>query len=226
MGRNFAFRDYFKQAMEGRAYMTGITVGSVAGRAGVFYSRPVLAADGHSVIGAVVLRIRAEPIERCRTSEEVVVSKVGRELYEKFFRGYTRKQWERDPSELHASVCARIPLRTNTDDRYFTDWHQAMPADGYTAMFERVLDHPSIEVQLETDYFEVRHEIDHDHLVFTGATPVEPSPTPKAGAQPATSGRTGDAPAGFLVAAVIAALVVIVLAVVLVLRDLRAQGRG
>src|SRR6059036_1069546 len=111
---------------------------------------------------------RAEKKDVCKTSEDVVVAKVGRELYERFFRGYTRKQWERDPSELHASVCARIPLRTNTDDRYFTDWHQAMPADGYTAMFRRILDHPNIEVSLGVDFFEVRDEIDYGHLVYTG----------------------------------------------------------
>jgi UDP-galactopyranose mutase len=111
---------------------------------------------------------RAEPVDRIRTSEDAVVAKVGRDLYERFFRGYTRKQWERDPSELHASVCARIPLRTNTDDRYFTDSHQAMPADGYTAMFERILDHPNIEVRLETDFYDVVGEVAHRHLVFTG----------------------------------------------------------
>ena len=83
------------------------------------------------------------------------MAKVGRDLYEQFFRGYTRKQWERDPSELHASVCARIPVRTNTDDRYFTDRFQQMPADGYTAMFERILDHPNIAVSTGTDYDEV-----------------------------------------------------------------------
>jgi UDP-galactopyranose mutase len=96
------------------------------------------------------------------------VAKVGRDLYEKFFRGYTRKQWERDPSELHASVCARIPIRTNTDDRYFTDAFQKMPAEGYTAMFERILDHPLIDVQLETDFDDVRDDVDHGHLVYTG----------------------------------------------------------
>jgi UDP-galactopyranose mutase len=103
-----------------------------------------------------------------RNSEQAVVSKVGRDLYEKFFRGYTRKQWQRDPSELHASVCARIPTRTNTDDRYFTDWHQAMPADGYTAMFERILDNPLIEVRLGVGFDEVRDELDFGHLVYTG----------------------------------------------------------
>jgi UDP-galactopyranose mutase len=111
---------------------------------------------------------RAEPVDYVRNSEQAVVAKVGRDLYEKFFRGYTRKQWELDPSELHASVCARIPLRTNTDDRYFTDAHQAMPADGYTAMFQRILDHPNIEVSLGTDYADVRDEVEYRHLVYTG----------------------------------------------------------
>jgi UDP-galactopyranose mutase len=111
---------------------------------------------------------RAEPVDYIRTSEDVVVAKVGRELYEKFFRGYTRKQWQRDPSELHSSVCARIPIRTNTDDRYFTDAFQNMPRDGYTAMFERILDHPNIEVRTATDYYDVAHEIEHEQLVWTG----------------------------------------------------------
>jgi UDP-galactopyranose mutase len=114
------------------------------------------------------LASRAEPCDYIRTSEEVVVAKVGRELYEKFFRGYTRKQWQRDPSELHASVCARIPIRTNTDDRYFTDSFQQMPADGYTRMFERILDHPLIDVRTETDYWDVRDEVEYGHTVYTG----------------------------------------------------------
>jgi UDP-galactopyranose mutase len=111
---------------------------------------------------------RAEKIDRLKNSEDSVVAKVGRDLYEKFFRGYTRKQWERDPSELHASVCARIPTRTNTDDRYFTDSFQQMPAAGYTAMFERMIDHPGIEVRTSTTFDDVRHEVAYDHLVYTG----------------------------------------------------------
>jgi UDP-galactopyranose mutase len=114
------------------------------------------------------LEERAEPCDYVRTSEDVVVSKVGRDLYEKFFRGYTRKQWQRDPSELHASVCARIPIRTNEDDRYFGDWFQAMPRDGYTAMFERMHDHELIEVSLNTRYEDVVYEVDYDHLIYTG----------------------------------------------------------
>jgi UDP-galactopyranose mutase len=111
---------------------------------------------------------RREPVELMKTSEDAVVAKVGRELYEMFFRGYTRKQWQRDPSELHASVCARIPIRTNTDDRYFTDSFQQMPAEGYTRMFERMLDHPNIDVRLGVEFDDVRGEVAHDHLVYTG----------------------------------------------------------
>jgi UDP-galactopyranose mutase len=114
------------------------------------------------------LEQRAEPVEYIRNSEDVVVAKVGRELYEKFFRGYTRKQWQRDPSELHPSVCARIPVRTNDDDRYFTDSFQSMPVDGYSAMFNRILDQPGIEVQLDTDFADIREQVDYGHLVYTG----------------------------------------------------------
>ena len=92
----------------------------------------------------------AEPKDVCVTSEDVVVSKVGRELYNKFYRGYTRKQWGLDPSELDASVAGRVPVRTNRDDRYFTDTFQAMPLNGYTRMFEKMLSHPNIKVGCST----------------------------------------------------------------------------
>ncbi|WP_256926728.1 UDP-galactopyranose mutase [Sphingomonas sp. TZW2008] len=114
------------------------------------------------------LTARAEPVEPIRTSADVVVSRVGRELYETFFRGYTRKQWGLDPSELDKSVTARVPTRADTDDRYFTDKHQAMPADGYTRMFEAMLDHPNIELLLGVEYRAARDAYPHDHLVFTG----------------------------------------------------------
>ncbi|MFN2516298.1 MAG: UDP-galactopyranose mutase [Pyrinomonadaceae bacterium] len=110
----------------------------------------------------------AEPREQIRTSEDVVVSKVGRELYEKFFRNYTRKQWGLDPSELDASVTSRVPTRTNRDDRYFTDTYQAMPLRGYTRMFENMLDHPNIKVLLNCDYREVEKEIPFRKMIYTG----------------------------------------------------------
>lgn len=111
---------------------------------------------------------KAETVDRVKTSEDVVVSKVGRELYEKFFRGYTRKQWDLDPSELDASVTARVPTRTNRDDRYFTDTFQAMPLHGYTAMFQKMLSHPNIKIMLNTDYKEVIDIIPHKKLIYSG----------------------------------------------------------
>ena len=112
-------------------------------------------------------RIR-EKRENVKTSEDVVINAVGRELYEKFFRGYTRKQWGLDPSELDASVTARVPTRTNRDDRYFTDVYQAMPKYGYTRMFENILDHPNIKVLLNCDYREIMNEIPFREMIYTG----------------------------------------------------------
>lgn len=108
------------------------------------------------------------PIESPQNSEEVIVSQVGWELYEMFFKNYTRKQWKRDPKELDASVCGRIPVRTNRDDRYLSENFQALPKEGYTKMFERILDHPNITVRLNTDYREVQKEITYGHLIYTG----------------------------------------------------------
>ncbi len=112
---------------------------------------------------------RAEPVESVETSEDVVVSRIGRDLYNKFFRGYTRKQWGVDPSQLDKSVTARIPTRTNRDDRYFTDKYQAMPRDGFTAMFRRMLGHPNIDVRLGVDFKKVSQQVSYRRLIFTGA---------------------------------------------------------
>jgi UDP-galactopyranose mutase len=117
---------------------------------------------------ASFLASRAEPVEDIQTSEDVVINAVGRELYELFFQGYTRKQWGLDPSQLDKSVTARIPTRTNTDDRYFTDMFQAMPKHGYTAMFQRMLDHPLIEVRTGVDFSDVRDEVSAAHIIYTG----------------------------------------------------------
>jgi UDP-galactopyranose mutase len=114
------------------------------------------------------LAARAEAVADIRNSEDVVVARVGRELYEKFFRGYTRKQWGLDPSVLDKSVTARIPTRADIDDRYFSDRFQAMPLHGYTRMFERMLDHPNISIMLNTDYRDVQGHVDCDEIVYTG----------------------------------------------------------
>jgi UDP-galactopyranose mutase len=103
-----------------------------------------------------------------RTSEDIVVSRVGRELYEKFFRNYTRKQWGIDPSQLDASVAGRIPVRFDRDDRYFSDMYQVMPLHGYTAMFERMLDQPRLTVRTGVDYKDLARTYPSAKIVYTG----------------------------------------------------------
>jgi UDP-galactopyranose mutase len=119
---------------------------------------------------AEYLASRAEPVDEIQTSEDVVINAVGRELYELFFRGYTRKQWGLDPSELDKQVTSRIPTRTNTDDRYFSDTFQGMPLEGYTKMFEQMLDHPLIDKRLGTDFRDLKDQAFEiaDHIVYTG----------------------------------------------------------
>ena len=112
------------------------------------------------------LAAQAEARDAVRTSEDVVVGTVGRALYEAFFQGYTRKQWGLDPSQLDKSVTARVPARSNDDDRYFTDRFQAMPLHGYTRMFERMLDHPNITVATGVEWRDVAARA--GHVVFTG----------------------------------------------------------
>jgi UDP-galactopyranose mutase len=126
-----------------------------------------LSLEAHEMDG--YLASVAEKREEVRTSEDVVVSRVGRDLYEKIFRGYTRKQWGLDPSELDASVIARIPVRTNRDDRYFADTYQAMPLNGYTRMFQNMLDHENITIVLSADFRDAVRSVPHRELVYTGA---------------------------------------------------------
>lgn len=108
------------------------------------------------------------PKDTIKTSEDVVLNSVGPDLCNKFFRGYTQKQWGLDLSELSAGVASRIPTRTNDDDRYFTDTYQFMPTEGYTRMFERMLDHPNIHIRLSTDYKQLSQDIQYGHLIYTG----------------------------------------------------------
>ena len=109
-----------------------------------------------------------DPRSEIRTSEDVIVNTVGWDLYRKFYQGYTRKQWGLDPSELFASVASRVPVRTNRDDRYFTDTYQAMPSEGYTAMFARMLDNPKITLALGEDFRDLRARLEARHIVYTG----------------------------------------------------------
>ncbi len=117
---------------------------------------------------AAFLAAQAEPVDQVRNSRDVVVGAVGTRLYETFFQGYTRKQWGLDPSELDASVTARVPVRASDDDRYFADRFQAMPAEGYTRMFERMLDHPLIDLALGQDFHDLPASDLAPLTVYTG----------------------------------------------------------
>jgi len=128
---------------------------------------------GHSATEAEFadyLERKRVPIASPRNSEEVIVSQVGTELFELFFRGYTLKQWGKEPRELDASVCGRIPIRTNRDDRYLKENFQALPAEGYSRMFQRMLQRcgGNVKVLLKTDYREVRQAVKCSHLIYTG----------------------------------------------------------
>ncbi|MCQ0970450.1 UDP-galactopyranose mutase [Paracoccus sp. TK19116] len=114
------------------------------------------------------LAAQAEPVAEVRTARDVVVNAVGRTLYETFFEGYTRKQWGLDPSQLDKTVTARVPTRTNDDDRYFTDSFQAMPTEGYTRMFENMLDHPRIDLALGVDFHSLPVQDRAPLTIYTG----------------------------------------------------------
>lgn len=114
------------------------------------------------------LEKQAEHIDEIKTSEDVVISKAGRDIYEKFFKNYTYKQWDRYPDELDPSVIKRIPFRNNRDTRYFTDKYQGLPKQGYTKMFEKILDHPNIHIMLNTNWLDIKDQIQYDKLYFTG----------------------------------------------------------
>lgn len=118
-------------------------------------------------VQAYLDRVR-EPIANPANAEEMVLSRVGRDLYTRFFRGYTLKQWNCDPRRLEASVTARIPVYINRDDRYFQDTYQAMPLHGYTRMMQRMLAAPNISILLNTDYRTVLDCIKFNRLIYTG----------------------------------------------------------
>jgi UDP-galactopyranose mutase len=108
-------------------------------------------------------------ITKPSNGKEAALSKVGEVLYEKMFRHYTKKQWDKYPEELDASVLDRIPVRSNFDDHYFSDKYQALPEGGFTKMFSKILSHPNITIRLKTDYFDIREKItDYEKLFYTG----------------------------------------------------------
>src|ERR1700722_4425546 len=110
----------------------------------------------------------AVPIASPANSKEAILSAVGVDLYEFFYKGYTQKQWGRPAEALDASVCRRIPIHTGLDERYFRDEFQALPKHGYHAMFEALLEASKADLRLETDYRDVLPRVRHRHLIYSG----------------------------------------------------------
>jgi len=107
-------------------------------------------------------------VKAINNAEDMAISLVGQELYEKFFKHYTEKQWNLRPEELAAEVTGRIPVRLNRDSRYFNDKYQGLPKHGYTKMFNRMLEHPNIQILLQTDYKQIIENISFDKMIYTG----------------------------------------------------------
>ena len=125
---------------------------------------------GHAATEEQFQAYLKKPDRPPQNSRDAITSIVGEEFYELFFRDYTFKQWGRPAEQLDASVCQRIPIRTNRDDRYFTDAFQALPALGYTAMFEKIIAaSPGVEIHLDTPFEEARSRFPRKHLIYTGA---------------------------------------------------------
>lgn len=115
------------------------------------------------------LEDNTDKIEKPSNSEESALRRVGKVLYEKMFKNYTKKQWDMWPEELEASVMDRIPVRTNFDEGYFGDKYQALPRDGYTKIFDRMLNHPNIDIKLNTSYDDINSSLNgYKKLFFTG----------------------------------------------------------
>jgi UDP-galactopyranose mutase len=112
--------------------------------------------------------IAKENIDSPSNLEEKAVSLIGRSLYEAFIKGYTVKQWDKDPRELSADIIARLPVRQNYNNRYFNDKYEGIPIEGYGTLFERMLNHPNIKLELNTDYFDVRQQLQGVPTVYTG----------------------------------------------------------
>lgn len=131
-----------------------------------FFNKPDMTAEEAKAL----LEEKREDIKEPKNSEEFVLSRVGRELYEAFYLGYTKKQWAIHPKDLAPSVCGRIPVRLNTDERYVDHKHQLTPKDGFTALFSKMTSHPNIDVMYDTDYAAIKNKIKPRFAtVYTGA---------------------------------------------------------
>jgi UDP-galactopyranose mutase len=147
---------------QGQTYPLPINLGTIC----AYFGRSFSPAEARALVAEQSAEIETA---EAANLEEKAISLIGRPLYEAFIRGYTKKQWQTDPTELPAAVIARLPVRYTFDNRYFNDTYEGLPVDGYTAWLTRMADHPDIEVRLSTDWFDIRDQLPQDvPTVFTG----------------------------------------------------------
>lgn len=152
------YKNRVKTTYDGKVYSLPVNLHTI----NQFFGRNFRPDEARAFIEA-----QAEPIEAPQTFEEQALRFVGRDLYEAFFRGYTRKQWGCEPADLPASILKRLPVRFNYEDNYFFHAHQGMPEDGYTDMIGRILDHPGITVRLG-EVFDRAGAAGYDHVFHSG----------------------------------------------------------
>jgi UDP-galactopyranose mutase len=159
------FTDYQHRVFtvhDGRTYPLPINLATIS----QYFGRTFTPAEARVLVTAQAAELGTTTAANL---EEKAISLVGRPLYEAFIRGYTKKQWQTDPTQLPAEVIGRLPVRYTFDNRYFDDTYEGLPVHGYTAWLTRMADHPHIEVRLSADYFDVRADLPPDvPTVFTG----------------------------------------------------------
>ncbi|WP_165215402.1 UDP-galactopyranose mutase [Affinirhizobium pseudoryzae] len=165
LNRFTAFTDYRHRVFtsyRSQVYSMPINLGTIC----QFFGKRMSPDEARALVAEQARELGDRPPQNL---EEKAISLIGRPLYEAFIRGYTAKQWQTDPRELPESIITRLPVRYNFDNRYFNDAYEGLPVDGYTAIFERMLNNPRIDVQLNTDYFAVKNEIPAGKpVVYTG----------------------------------------------------------
>jgi UDP-galactopyranose mutase len=165
LNRFTAFTNYRHHVItvhRGRAYPMPISLATMCG----FFGRHLTPQQARDLIAAEVARAG---VAGPANLEEKAISLIGPSLYEAFIKGYTKKQWQTDPRRLPANIITRLPVRFTFETGYFSDRFEGLPADGYTAVFRRMLASELIDVRLGVDFFDVRHRLSPGQLVvYTG----------------------------------------------------------
>ncbi|WP_313617673.1 UDP-galactopyranose mutase [Agrobacterium sp.] len=165
LNRFTSFTDYRHRVYstyQDQVYAMPINLGTIC----QFFGKRMSPAEARALVSAQAAELGDRQPENL---EEKAISLIGRPLYDAFIKGYTAKQWQTSPRDLPASIITRLPVRYNFDNRYFNDPYEGLPTDGYTAIFQRMLDNPRIQLLLNTDFFAVKGSLPAGvPIIYTG----------------------------------------------------------